>query len=161
MEPPRAVDIEEIIASFEAGTLPETKQGACIISNEQPRRAKAGITNSWQPGPLAQRFVTKPSRLLKSHFNLHGLPTEIRIIIFQEYLIAWRSNSTSPLIKALRGDLQLYDEALEAFYAVKTCSISSRNQDAIKSMPPSVLQRVSSLKVWYSYVSDWLGLGLS
>jgi hypothetical protein len=86
--------------------------------------------------------------------SFRTFPTEIRLLIFHQYLRHYLLQErleglTPPLIKALRSDPQVYQEALEIFYSLKTCSISPKNEARIVHLPLSVLRRVVSVKLWY------------
>ena len=86
--------------------------------------------------------------------SFHTFPTELRIVIFREYLLHYLLQEnlekfTPPLIKALRPEPQLYHEALEIFYSLKLCSISPHNEAQIVRLPRSVLGRLTFVKLWY------------
>lgn len=68
-------------------------------------------------------------------------------------MIQWRDyRLILDIIKALRPDPKLYQEALEIFYSVCTCSISSNNKDEVMEMPRSVINRATILYLFYGQV---------
>ncbi|OWP06041.1 hypothetical protein B2J93_1798 [Marssonina coronariae] len=97
------------------------------------------------------RLLPSLARPMPGGFNIHGLPAEIRVQIFNEYMKQRSSTdfSTPVLIKALRADPVLYHEALEAFFSLCCCSIAPENKDAVMGMPASLVRRVESLRLWY------------
>lgn len=83
-------------------------------------------------------------------FNLRGLPTEVRIVIFEIEIKRWKwGRRTPPIVQALRPDSVMYFEALEIYYEVMSFAIITRNQNHIKWMPDSVKERVKILEIWY------------
>jgi len=86
-------------------------------------------------------------------FNIQGLPAEIRLLVFQEYILACSEETpnsrTPPLVKALRPSPVLYNEALEAFYLLTYCIVSLRNRKQVFPMDPRIFKRASLLRVWY------------
>jgi hypothetical protein len=100
--------------------------------------------------PRPYKSTPKKSYATASNFIIRGLPLELRAIIFREDLLEWVNDKLTPvLIKALRPESQLYQEALDLFYSLKTCSISARNERSVLSMPQSVLKRVLSVDLSY------------
>jgi hypothetical protein len=88
-------------------------------------------------------------------FEIERLPPEIRILIFREYMVESGEafdGRTPLLVKALRSAPQMYEEALEAWYYIHTCVISTNNRHEVGSMPSAVLRRAQSLRVFYGYV---------
>src|ERR1700709_2617764 len=65
-------------------------------------------------------------------FRLRDLPIEIRILIFRLCVATPDNNQTPALIKALRGDPQLYHEALEVYYAINTFTMSFHERRGLK-----------------------------
>jgi hypothetical protein len=84
-----------------------------------------------------------------SKFNIRGLPSELRAIIFRQDLLEWTKDNLTPnLVKALRPEPMLYQEVLELFYSHRICLISEKNYREVLSMP-QVLKKVLSVGLYY------------
>lgn len=78
------------------------------------------VSQSQRPGrkrrprkPIEPGYHDCSVKAAAGFFNLRGLPTEIRILIFKEYILFGSQRSIADLVKALRGDSKLYHEVLE------------------------------------------------
>jgi hypothetical protein len=86
------------------------------------------------------------------YFDLRALPVEIRLLIFRYCLDhVWQQDSMPPLIVALRGDSQLYHEALEVFYANNTLAVSPETEKRVASMSLTAMRTVERATVFYGY----------
>ena len=104
----------------------------------------------------------------KPYFKIKDLPPEIRLLIWTECLsspspslspvAAAPANGTdgaskpksSHLIRALRPDPDLYFEALDVFFAVKTFVVDEGMKKGIQATSPAVLGRIGVMEVRYS-----------
>ena len=134
--PEYAVVMVQYFKSFRKGTAVEIELPDDLESTVQGERLASTAADT----------TTAPT--------FHTFPTEIRIFIFHQYIRHYLlqeilEGSTPPLIKALRPDPQLYQEALEIFYSLKTCSISPKNEAEIVRLSSSVLRKAISVKLWY------------
>lgn len=64
------------------------------------------------------------------------LPVEIREMIFKEVLVC--KGKTPPLLAAVRGNKELYDEALAISRKLKVVSIRSKNVESCMELPHGV-----------------------
>ncbi|TVY57173.1 hypothetical protein LCER1_G002585 [Lachnellula cervina] len=75
--------------------------------------------------------------------SLHALPVEIRQMIYFNAIA--KEGLATNLIAALRPDSLLYGEVLETLFAEHPFVLEQRNQEAVRSMPKSITQRVAKL----------------
>jgi len=87
---------------------------------------------------------TKCDVLCKKGFR--AFPSEVRILIFKNAPLNWVRGSPALLV-ALRGDNELYHEALEIYYKTSTFILSSRNIWAFKAMPLHIIKATKNLGV--------------
>ncbi|KAE9379396.1 hypothetical protein N431DRAFT_157921 [Stipitochalara longipes BDJ] len=86
----------------------------------------------------------------ESKFNFLDLPIEIQILIVREYVLCWPLVGHTPdLIKALRPESEIYQQALFIFYSSRTVSISANNEHRILAMPRALQKRAVSVDLWY------------
>lgn len=113
------------------------------------------VKETSEPFPSTQSRDPQHTTTLTS-FNLRALPIEIRLLIYRECIKGSADGRTPTLIRALRSEFELYQEALQVFYSTKQCSIRppTTSQSQIK-ISPFAMRKVVSLRVWY-----WL-VGLS
>ena len=93
--------------------------------------------------------------------TLHKLPPEIRLLIFEDVLtledkpvrkdgrdLLGRPRPTPSLLMALRGDLAMYQEALEVFYYKNIFTINIHNFVTVKdNLSSYVLSLIKNLKI--------------
>ena len=80
-----------------------------------------------------------------SPLALRRFPPEIRSLIFAH--TAEYNGKTPNIIKALRGDEELYCEALELMYKVSTFWITTKNKYNISLMSEHVMSNVQRLHI--------------
>jgi hypothetical protein len=85
---------------------------------------------------------TKPS------ITLRRFPAEIRQAIFKLTVGDWEGK-TPALIKALRGDREMYLEAMEVFYKINTYFSSSGNNWS-EEFPDRLLPTVTKWKIMFT-----------
>jgi hypothetical protein len=89
---------------------------------------------------------------MPSFFNLRALPVEIRVLIFRCCpILEWHQDLMPALIVALRGDSQLYHEALEVFYASNILFVSPSTEKNVGSMSVKAMRTVQNATVHYGY----------
>jgi hypothetical protein len=89
---------------------------------------------------------------MPSYFDLRALPVEIRVLIFRYCLdLVWQDESMPALIAALRGDRQLYHEALEVFYANNILAVSPDTEKRVASMSLAAMRTIERATVFYGY----------
>jgi hypothetical protein len=71
--------------------------------------------------------MSSSTGVTKQKNTLRKLLPEIRYMIFKLTLAEWKGK-TPVLIKALRGDQEMYFEALAVFYRINTFTSSYRNR---------------------------------
>jgi hypothetical protein len=117
-----------------------------LLSEEQKLMSGDSKTRPYHSATCPPTFEIPP-------FNIQGLPAEIRLLIFREYILAASEDTpnsrTPPLVKALRPSPVLYNEALEAFYLSTYCVVSLRNRKQVFPMHHRIFKRVSLLRIWY------------
>jgi hypothetical protein len=101
------------------------------------------------------RFYPRSNYHKDSKFGFLDLPTEIQILIIREYIQDWPLVGLTPdLIKALRPEPGIYQQALAVFYTSRTVTISANNEHKVLAMPKSVLKRAVSVDLEYGYVDS-------
>jgi hypothetical protein len=99
---------------------------------------------------LRRKLYPRSTPGKETSFNLLDLPVEIQLLIIREHIQDWQLVGQTPdLIKALRGESNLYQEALAIFYGTSTVTISDNNEHRVLEMPKSLLKRAVSLELWY------------
>jgi hypothetical protein len=87
-----------------------------FVHVQQVPCASGGLYHS----SVKSRELLARTRARLRTFNIRGLPLELRAIIFREDLLEWVNGELTPaLIKALRPESPLYQEALNLFYSLK------------------------------------------
>lgn len=80
--------------------------------------------------------------------TLNKIPPEIRDQIFNLTLDEEWTGQMPTLIKALRTDPKIYNEAIAIFYRMKyTYVLSSRNSWGLGSMSEAVLKTIKKVKI--------------
>jgi hypothetical protein len=116
--------------------IPSASRGTVPVVTEVP---------IWFPSQMSS---PNSNHATASKFNLRGLPLELRADIFRQDLLEWTNDRLIPnLIKALRADPQMYQEALDIFYCLKHYLIGAQSEREVLSMPQSVLKRVLSVEL--------------
>lgn len=88
----------------------------------------------------------------QEEFRIKALPAELRILIFQNYLLPRGCDciEASALVRALRPDSEMYAEVLEVFFAVRNFRVSKGNRKSIMTTSREVLGRITTLEVAYT-----------
>lgn len=73
------------------------------------------------------------------------LPVEIREMIFKEVLVC--KGKTPPLLAAVRGNKELYDEALTISRKLKVVSIRSKNVESCMELPHGVRKNMKKIRI--------------
>jgi hypothetical protein len=83
--------------------------------------------------------------------GLRAFPPEIREMIFTFSNVLIWTGKTPALLMALRGDRELYDEALDYFYKKNIFKLHPRNEWQTGDMAISALQTIKALRIdfWY------------
>jgi hypothetical protein len=92
--------------------------------------------------------MISPSAETKPRNILRRFPPEIRAEIFKHTLGSW-DNKTPALIKALRGDHEVYLEAMKVFYRINEF-FSSRRNNWGEEFPDHLLHTVTKWKIEFS-----------
>lgn len=108
----------------------------------------------YDPGTVKLEMSSSQS----SQFDFLALPIELQILIVRAYLDRWSASFpllefTPSLIRALRGQTRIYEEALAILYSSKQFSISMKNEHSVLAMPKSIQKRVTNVTLWYGYVT--------
>jgi len=86
------------------------------------------------------------SKSTKMACPLHKLPPELRAEIFKPMLINW-NGKTPALIKALRFDKKLYNEALDIVYKQNTFTFHRKNDWSFGDMTKEAVLSIERVKV--------------
>lgn len=90
-----------------------------------------------------------------SSSGLRAFPPEIREVIFNfSQVLSW-TGKTPALLVALRGDRELYYEALELFYKSNTFTLHRANEWKTGDMSVAALRTIRALKVDFWSSEDW------
>ena len=90
----------------------------------------------------------------RAPLSFRKFPPEIRAAIFA-YCLDWvssedtRVRKTPVLLVALRGDPELYPEAIDLFYKQNCFRVNLENFDDCNSMSKNVLEKITNLKIRY------------
>jgi hypothetical protein len=90
----------------------------------------------------------KRCKVTTSPLGLRRFPPEIRAMIF-EYSTPWDSNKakTPEILVALRGDCELYEEAIKTFYKQNWLRIDVGNFSEMESMSKKSMARICKLRI--------------
>ena len=89
--------------------------------------------------PVARKAVGIGNRL-------HNLPSELRIKIFALLCVNWEGRVPN-VIKALRGDLVLYHEALEELYRSNVYVFSKKNGWSSGDMTKEAVKSITRARI--------------
>ena len=81
-----------------------------------------------------------------SPLALRKLPPEIREMIFR-YCVDFTDRKTPPLIVALRGDQELYHEAMKLFYKLNYFTLDKSTAAVCEAMRLNIRQNIQQLKI--------------
>jgi uncharacterized protein YjbI with pentapeptide repeats len=89
-------------------------------------------------------------KITTSPLALRRFPPEIRAMIFR-YCTPWSSmmRKTPYVLDAIRGDSELYQEALRAFYKQNWFLLDFKNFSRTELMPKNVAENINKLCIWY------------
>ncbi|KAH7418574.1 hypothetical protein BKA64DRAFT_203685 [Cadophora sp. MPI-SDFR-AT-0126] len=124
-------------------------EGHCAVQESQfnvcdLQNAKCANSELHQCSGLSQTAMSA-CQVTFSPLALRRFPPELRSLIF-ENIIEW-TGKTPDLIKALRGDEELYCESLDVLCKVSTFGISCRNIQNVASMPAHAMENVRRLEI--------------
>ena len=111
----------------------------CTLSN-------CNITNSTLHESPFVKSKLSGCQVTTSPLALRRFPTELRDMIFKDCLQIEEGKSPALLI-ALRGDKELYEEALEVYYKTNYCSMGKAMIQRINDLSPKAISRIKDIRI--------------